>query len=324
MRAVVFTGAGGPEVVEVQERPDPEPQDEHVVVAVTFAGLNPADLIQRAGAYPAPAGSPADIPGLEVSGRVHRCGRAVRDWRPGDRVFGLVGGGGLATHVAVHERHVCAIPANLDDRNAAAVPEAFITAHDALIVQAALRPGETVLVHGAAGGVGTAACQLGLALGARVLACVRAPEAAAHLAELGAEVVEEASFPETVRRLGPVDVVVELVGAPHTAGNFEVLAPKGRIIVVGTSAGAEVSISLATLMGKRATLRGTVLRARPLEEKAAVVGSFAREVVPQLAADRLRPVIDSVFALDEVDAAFARLEGRGKRGKVLLQLPSLG
>jgi putative PIG3 family NAD(P)H quinone oxidoreductase len=319
MRAVVFTGAGGPEVVEVQERPAPAPRDEQVLVAVAFAGLNPADLAQRAGKYPAPQGSPADVPGLEVAGVVQRCGGAVRDWRPGDRVFGLVGGGGLADRVAVHERHVCAIPAALDEPGAAAVPEAFITAHDALIVQAGLRPGETVLVHGASGGVGTAACQLAVSLGSRVLACVRSRTAADHVAVLGAEPVDEAAFPEAVHQLGAVDVVLELVGAPHLSGNLEVLAPKGRIVVVATGAGSEAPISLAALMGKRATMRGTMLRARPLEEKAAAVRAFAREVVPQLAAGRLRPVVDSSFPLDEVDAAFARLEGRGKRGKVLLQ-----
>jgi putative PIG3 family NAD(P)H quinone oxidoreductase len=317
----VFTGAGGPEVVDVQERPDPAPRDEQVLVAVAFAGLNPADLVQRSGNYPAPPGSPADVPGLEVAGVVQRCGSAVRDWRPGDRVFGLVGGGGLADHVAVHERHVCAVPDVLDERSAAAVPEAFITAHDALIVQAGLRPGETVLVHGAGGGVGTAACQLGVSLGARVLACVRSPQVADHVAALGAEPVDEAGFPEAVHELGAVNVVLELVGAPHMTGNLEVLAPKGRIVVVSTAGGSAAPISLAALMGKRATLRGTVLRARPLEEKAAAVRAFAREVVPQLAAGRLRPVIDTSFTVDQVDAAFARLEGRGKQGKVLLQFP---
>lgn len=321
MRAVVFTGAGGAEVVDVQNRPDPEPQDEQVLVAVTHAGLNPADLMQRAGKYPAPPGSPADIPGLEVFGVVERCGAAVRDWRPGDRVFGLVGGGGIADKVAVHERHVCAVPEGLDEPSAAAVPEAFITAHDALIVQGDLRPGETVLIHGASGGVGTAACQLATSLGARVLAGVRSPEAADYVASLGAEPIDATAFPESVGQLGPVNVVLELVGAPHLAGNLEVLAPKGRIVIVSTGAGAETSISLAALMAKRAILRGTVLRARPLEEKAVAVRNFAREVVPQLAAGRLRPVVDSVFGVDRVCEAFDRLEGRGKRGKVLVHFP---
>ena len=173
MRAVVFTGAGGNEVVRLEERRDPLPGPEDVLVHVSYAGLNPADIVQREGNYPAPPGSPADVPGLEVAGAVERVGERVSSWRPGDRVFGLVGGGGLADRVLVHERCVTRIPDALDERAAAAVVEAFVTAHDAAFTQADLRPGETLLVHGASGSVGTAAVQLGVAAGARVLATVR-------------------------------------------------------------------------------------------------------------------------------------------------------
>jgi putative PIG3 family NAD(P)H quinone oxidoreductase len=323
MRAVVFTGAGGNEVVRVEERPDPVPGTHDVVVSVRFAGLNPADTFQRAGRYPAPPGAPQDVPGLEVAGTVEACGPGVTDWQPGDRVFGLLGGGGLADRVVVHERHVCAVPARLDEPGAAAVPEAFVTAHDAVVAQCGLRPGETLLVHGAAGGVGTAALQIGAATGARVLACMRSVHAAEAVAALGAETVSDDGFADAVLAATGgrgADVILELVGAPHFPGNLRALAPKGRIVVVGVGGGHEVTVPLLALMGKRGSIRGTLLRARPLEEKALAVGAFAREVVPFLADGRMRPVIDSVFPLDRVADAFDRLDGSGKVGKVLIEL----
>jgi putative PIG3 family NAD(P)H quinone oxidoreductase len=324
VKAIVFVGAGGPEVIQVQVRPDPVPHDDQVLVRARFAALNPADVAQREGRYPPPPGAPADIPGLEVAGTVQECGKGVLGWRPGDRVFGLVGGGGLADRVVVHERHVCAIPETLDERGAAAVPEAFITAHDAAIVQGNLRPGESFLVHGASGGVGTAACQLGVSLGARVFGCVRSSDGAQLVEELGAQPVHESEFVSVLQGQGGADVILELVGAPHLSGNLEALAPKGRIVIVSTAAGSDAQIPLATLMGKRVTIRGTVLRARSLEEKALAVALFAREVVPLFSAGRARPIIDSSFPVDEVAAAFARLEGHGKRGKVLLDFEPSG
>ena len=311
MIAVTFLGAGGPEVMSVGERPDPVPLPSEVLVRVTHAGLNPADLIQRAGNYPAPPGSPADIPGLEVAGTVIACGESVTTWRAGDRVFGLVGGGGLSDTVAVHERHVARIPDNLTDREAAAVPEAFITAHDAVFTRAGLAMGETLLVNGASGGVGTAAVQLGAATGARVLANSRSHSDA--LVDLGAE-------PCPLSEARGVDVVLELVGAANLPASLEALAVRGRIIVVGTGAGADAEISLRALMGRRASLMGTVLRARHMEEKAAAVQVFARSVVPQLASGRVRPVIDRVFPVAEAAAAFDHLAAPGKLGKVLLEL----
>ena len=311
MIAVTFLGAGGPEVMSVGERPDPVPLPSEVLVRVTHAGLNPADLIQRAGNYPAPPGSPADIPGLEVAGTVIACGESVTTWRAGDRVFGLVGGGGLSDTVAVHERHVARIPDNLTDREAAAVPEAFITAHDAVFTRASLAMGETLLVNGASGGVGTAAVQLGAATGARVLANSRSHSDA--LVDLGAE-------PCPLSEARGVDVVLELVGAANLQASLEALAVRGRIIVVGTGAGADAEISLRALMGRRASLMGTVLRARHMEEKAAAVQVFARSVVPQIASGRVRPVIDRVFPVAEAAAAFDHLAAPGKLGKVLLEL----
>jgi NADPH2:quinone reductase len=311
MIAVTFLGAGGPEVMSVGERPDPVPLPSEVLVRATHAGLNPADLIQRAGSYPAPPGSPADIPGLEVAGTVIACGDAVTTWRAGDRVFGLVGGGGLSDTVAVHERHVARIPDNLADREAAAIPEAFITAHDAVFTRAGLALGETLLVNGASGGVGTAAVQLGVAMGARVLANCRSHSDA--LVDLGAE-------PCPLSEARGVDVVLELVGAANLPASLEALAVRGRIIVVGTGAGADAELSLRTLMGRRASLMGTMLRARPMDEKAAAVQAFARSVVPQLASGRVRPVIDRVFPVAEAAAAFDHLAAPGKLGKVLLEL----
>jgi NADPH2:quinone reductase len=311
MIAVTFLGAGGPEVMSVGERPDPVPRASEVLVRATHAALNPADVVQRAGNYPAPPGSPADIPGLEVAGTVIACGEAVTSWRAGDRVFGLVGGGGLSDTVAVHERHLARIPDNLTDREAAAVPEAFITAHDAVFTRGALALGEMLLVNGASGGVGTAAVQLGVTAGARVLANSRSHSDA--LVDLGAE-------PCPLSEARGVDVVLELVGGANLPASLEALAVRGRIIVVGTGAGADAELSLRALMGRRASLMGTVLRARPMEEKAAAVQAFARSVLPQLASGRARPVIDRVFPIAEAEAAFDHLAAPGKLGKVLLEL----
>ena len=318
MRAVTFTGAGGNEVVAVQERADPVPADDEVVVAARFAGLNWADVMQRQGFYPPPPGVPQDIPGLEVAGVVTAAGAGVRAWRPGDRVFGLVGGGGLADRVAVHERHVAAVPSSLADDDAAAVPEAYITAHDAVFTQCGLQMGETLLVNGANGAVGSAGARLGLAAGARVVGCVRSPDTARTLEKEGAILVTPDSAVARIVELGGADVVLELIGAPNLDLDFQVLALKGRIVIVGTGAGAEAGISLQRLMAKRASLRGTVLRARPVEEKAAAVQAFARSVVPLLAAGRALPEIDWVFPAAEVTAAFDHLMKPGKTGKVLL------
>jgi NADPH2:quinone reductase len=318
MRAVVFTGAGGNEVIGLEDRPEPAPLGDDVLVSVRYAALNPADLSQREGRYPAPPGSPPDVPGIEVAGTVVAVGPTARQHAIGDRVFGIVGGGGLASRVLVHERHVTGVPELLDDLAAAAVPEVFVTAHDAVMVQAGLRPGELLLVNGANGGVGTAAVQIAAVSGARVLATVRSAALREPVAQLGAVVMAPEELIGRALAEGGADVILELVGAPNLDPDLSALALRGRIVIVGTGAGTEAPLDLRKLMGRRARVMGTFLRARPLEEKAAAVNAFAREVVPHLATGRITPLVDRVFAASEVAAAFDRLQEPGKLGKVLL------
>jgi NADPH:quinone reductase-like Zn-dependent oxidoreductase len=250
--------------IAVQEHPDPEPQAGELLVRVRAAGLNGADMLQLKGGYPAPAGSPPDIPGLELAGEVVATGRGVIRFEVGDRVMAVVGGGGQAELAVVHERAAMPVPEELDWVAAGGVPEAFTTAHDALFTQAGLTVGERVLVHGAAGGVGMAAVQLATMAGARVTATVRDPAAREHIAALGVLALE----PEGFEEYGPFDVVLELVGAPNLAGDLAALAECGRVCVIGVGAGAKVELNLLTLMGKRARIHGSVLRARSLEDKA--------------------------------------------------------
>jgi NADPH:quinone reductase-like Zn-dependent oxidoreductase len=314
VRCVVYRGVGGPEVVAVEERPDPRPAKREVLIAPGFAGVNPADVLQREGRHPVPAGWPADVPGLEVAGRVLACGTGVHSWKAGDRVFGVVGGGGLADRVLAHERLLAPVPDALDGPAAAAVPEGFITAHDAIFTRARLAPGETLLVNGANGGVGTAAVQLGLAAGARVLARVRTAELGEQLRALGAEPLVAAPAPAD-----SVDVVLELVGAPHLEEAMTAIATGGRLMVIGAGAGSQVELSLRVLMTKRASLMASTLRSRPLEQKAAAVQAFAHQVVPLLARGAVRPLVDRVFPAEQAAEAFEYLARPGKLGKVLLR-----
>jgi NADPH:quinone reductase-like Zn-dependent oxidoreductase len=318
VRAVVLTGAGGNEVIRIEERPDPSPGPDEVVLSVRYASINPADLAQVAGNYPAPVGSPPDIPGIEVSGTVVARGAAARRFEEGARAFGLVGGGGFADHVVVNERHLAPVPDRLDEQGAAAVPEAFITAHDAIVSQAGLRLGDTFLVNGANGGVGTAAIQIAVAAGARVFANARTTSLHPKLAELGAEPVTPDDYVERVKAAGGADVVLELVGAQNLEGSFDALRLKGRVVIVGTGAGGDAPIQLRWLMGKRARMMGTVLRARPLEEKANAVQAFAHEVVPLLADGRAKPIVDSVYPVERVGDALDHMREAGKLGCVLL------
>jgi NADPH2:quinone reductase len=323
VRCVTFTGAGGNEVIEVTDRPDPQPVGREVVVAVRVVGLNPADVLQREGRYPAPPGWPPDIPGLEVAGEVVACGPGVRRWRDGDRVFGIVGGGGLATRVLADERSLAAIPEGLDGHEAAAVPEVFVTAHDALRTQAGLSSGQVLLVHGASGGVGSAAVQLGVAFGARTLGAARSEDGRRFVTELGAHPIHDDRFVDAVLEETAgrgADVILELVGTPHFPGDLDAVAVGGCIMVVGIVGGTEVTFSLLQLMQRRCRLQGTVLRARSNEEKGAAVAAFEAEMVPLLADQTVRPIIDHVYPLPEIGAAFERLTGSGKRGKVLVEL----
>jgi NADPH:quinone reductase len=316
----VFDGVGGPEVVSVQERPDPEPGRFEVAITPAFAGLNPADVLQREGKHPVPAGSPSDVPGLEVSGTVAAVGDSVTAHAVGDRVFGLLGGGGLAQCVVVNERDVVAVPERLDEAGAAAAPEAFLTAFDAICRQADLGAGDTVLINGAGGGVGTAAVQLAAALSANVVASVRSDVVRPQVAALGATALSPDEAFTYVKELGGADIVLELVGAPHMARNLEVLARGGRIVIVGARPGDVAEVGLRELMAVRGRLLGTTLRTRPAEQKGTLVQAFAKRVVPLLESGTVRPVVDRVFPLDSVGEAFDALSQPGRFGKLLLAL----
>jgi NADPH2:quinone reductase len=325
MRCVVYTGVGGREVVAVEDRPDPSPGRFEVLLAPRYAGVNPADLLQREGKHPVPPGSPKDIPGLEVAGTVVAVGDGVTAFAVGDRAFGLVGGGGYAERVVANEREVVAVPDALDDRAAAATPQAFLTAFDAIVLQAGLLAGDVLLVNGATGGVGTAAIQIAHAMGATVIANVRSAQHRTAIEALGAEAGDaEASFAR-VGRLGGADVILELVGAPNMAANMTALARGGRLVVVGSKPGEQVTIELRDLMQRRARLMGTTLRTRPAEQKGTLVQAFGRRVLPLLASGAIAPVVDRVFPLDDAADALDYMRRPGKLGKVLLELgPATG
>jgi NADPH2:quinone reductase len=310
MRAVVIDNGK----LRVEERPDPEPGASELLVRVRAAGLNGADMLQRKGAYPAPPGSPEDIPGMELAGEVAAVGRGPTRFAEGDRVMAIVGGGAQAELALVHDRGAMPVPEGLDWPAAGGLPEVFTTAHDALFTQASLRPGERLLVHGAAGGVGCAGIQLGRATGARVTATTRNEELRPEVEKLGAEVIDPEGFEEH----GPFDVVLELVGAPNLAGDLKALATGGRIVVIGVGAGPKTEINLLALMGKRATLRGSTLRARPLEEKALAMRAVEHEVLPLFEQGSLRVPVAATYPLDEVEKAYERFEAGGKLGKIVL------
>ncbi|HEX2085108.1 MAG TPA: NAD(P)H-quinone oxidoreductase [Solirubrobacteraceae bacterium] len=299
----------------VEEHPDPEPGKGEVLVRVRAAGVNGADILQRAGGYPAPPGSPPDIPGLELAGEVAALGEGAGRFAEGDRVMAIVGGGGQAELAVVHERQLMPVPDALDWPAAGGVPEVFTTAHDALFTQCGLQAGERLLVHGAAGGVGTAAVQLGAAAGARVTATVRNPDLRDAVRELGAEAaLDPAEFADA----GPFDVVLELVGAPNMPANLSALATGGRIVVIGVGAGFKAEVNLLALMGRRGTLRASTLRARPLEEKARTARLMERHVLPLLASGAVRVPLADTFPLDEAPAAYERFTAGGKLGKIVI------
>jgi NADPH2:quinone reductase len=321
VRCVVYHGTGGREVVAVEERPDPVPGRFEVVIAPPYAGVNPADVLQREGRHPAPAGWPADMPGLEVAGPVVAVGEGVASFSVGDRAFGLVGGGGMAERVLAVERELVRIPDELDPQTAAAVPQAFLTAFDAIVVQAGLTAGDVLLVSGASGGVGTAAVQIAAAMGARVVANVRTDALRPRVAALGAMAVGADEAFALVGELGGADVILELVGAVHMARNLEALARGGRLMIVGGKPGDEAPVVLRDLMSRRAQIRGSTLRTRPTEEKAALVQEFGRCVAPLLASGAATALVDRVFPLAEAADALDHVRAPGKLGKVLLELP---
>jgi NADPH:quinone reductase len=302
--------------IVIEENPDPVPGTGEVLVRVRAAGLNGADMMQRRGLYPAPPGSPQDIPGLELAGEVAALGRGATRFAEGERVMALVGGGAQAELAVVHERQLMPVPAALDWPAAGGLPEVFTTAHDALFVQAGLRPGEHLLVHGGAGGVGTAAIQLARAAGARVTATVRDGELRGQVSALGAKAIA----PEGFAQHGPFDVVLELVGAPNMPENLGALASGGRIVVIGVSAGVKTELNLLALMGARARIHGSTLRSRPLEEKAIAARLLEREVLPLFDSGALRVPIAATFTLDETAAAYERFAAGGKLGKIVLEV----
>jgi putative PIG3 family NAD(P)H quinone oxidoreductase len=302
--------------VLVEEHPDPEPGKGEILVRVRAAGINGGDLHQLAGRYPAPPGWPPDIPGMELAGEVVGRGPAAERFEEGDRVCSLVGGGGQAELAVVHERVAMPVPGRLDWPEAGGFAEVFTTAHDALFTQAGLGAGERLLVHGGAGGVGTAAVQLGHAAGASVTATVRHPELRDAVSALGAEVVDPGDFVDA----GPFDVVLELIGAPNLEGNLQALAIDGRITVIGVGGGAKAELNLLALMGKRLRMMGSTLRARPLEEKAATARAVEHHVLPLVAAGAVRVPVSETFPLDQVAAAYERFEAGGKLGKIVILL----
>ncbi len=298
-----------------REHPDPTPGAGEVLVAVQAAGLNGADRLQVLGLYPAPPGSPTDIPGLELAGEVVALGAGATRFAVGDRVMAVVGGGGQAELLTVHERHLLPVPDGVAWDQAGGFPEVFTTAHDALFTQAQLQMGERVCIHGAAGGVGIAAVQLAAATGAHVTATVRREDLWAQVADLGAD---DVIAPDDVAGRGPFDVVLELVGAPNLADDLRSLAPGGRISVIGVGAGAKAELNLLELMGKRARIHGSTLRARSLEDKADAARRVERHVLPLLAAGAVRVPVHAAFPMAEAAAAYEAFAAGGKLGKIVL------
>jgi NADPH:quinone reductase len=298
-----------------EERDDPVPGDTELVVSVKTAGLNNADLAQRAGLYPAPAGWPPDVPGMELAGEVVAVGSSVTLFAPGDRVMAIVGGGAQAEMAFVDEVHALAVPDDVGWAEAGGFPEAFCTAYDALFTQAGLQMGERVLVSGAAGGVGTAGVQLAASTGARVTATVRNPEHHEAVRELGAETV---IVPGEEGEHGPYDVVLELVGQASLSEVLPHLAPWSRVVVIGVGSGGRMEIDLMQLMMKRARIGGSTLRARSLREKADVTAEVAAHVLPLLASGRIGVPVGETFPLSEANAAYDHFAAGGKFGKVVL------
>jgi len=300
--------------IVVEQHPDPQPGKDEVLIRIRAAGLNGADMMQKRGLYPAPPGWPQDIPGLELAGEVVENGPGAARFDPGDRVMAIVGGGGQAELAAVHERMLMPIPEQLDWPAAGGFPEVYATAHDALFTQAGLQAGERLLVHGGAGGVGTAAIQLGASLGARVTATVRNADNRDQVAQLGATVVE----PDTFDQHGPFDVILELVGAPNLGANVDALATAGRIVVIGIAAGAKGELNLAKLMYKRGRIMASTMRARPLEEKALMTRGLERYVLPLVERGAIEVPVAETFPLDDAPAAYERFAAGGKLGKLVL------
>ncbi|MDP9396291.1 MAG: NAD(P)H-quinone oxidoreductase [Actinomycetota bacterium] len=323
MRAITIRKPGGPDVLEEADVPDVGAGPGEVVIEVAASGVNRADILQRQGHYPPPPGAAA-YPGLECSGHVIEVGEGVEGWAVGDAVCALLSGGGYAERVAVPAGQVLPVPAGVDLVDAAALPEVVATVWSNVFMLAGLRPGETLLVHGGASGVGTMAIQLARAVGARV--CVTASAAKLpRCAELGAEVLVDyrtADFVEEVRRAtggSGADVVLDNMGATYLGRNVEVLATNGRLVVIGLQGGTRGELDLARLLAKRAAVLATSLRARPAEEKAAIVASVRQHVWPLLQDSRVRPVVDRRLPMSQAAQAHRVVEAGEHVGKVVLE-----
>ncbi|MCC6318675.1 MAG: NAD(P)H-quinone oxidoreductase [Gemmatimonadaceae bacterium] len=328
MRAAIITSFGGPEVLAVREVSDPVAGEAQVLVRVRASALNRADILQRLGRYPAPPGAPTDVAGIEFAGEVAACGPGVTRWQPGDRVYGITGGGGHAQLLVAHERTIVRIPDRWSFIEAAAIPEAFITAHDALVSQAGLEAGESVLIHAIGSGVGLAASQLAHALGARVFGTTRSRAKLDRAREFGMD--DGLVVGDTLDTLGSavdaftagagIHVTLDLLGGPYLGASLRVAALRGRVMLVGTIAGATSTLDHRIVLARQLTLRGTVLRPRSLAEKVAASEAFDRDVTPLLAAGSVRPVVDCVFPLGEIAAAHAAMESNTTFGKVVVDL----
>ena len=322
MRAAIITKPGGPEVLEIQEIETPEPSGEQVLVRVRAAGLNRADLSQRAGFYPAPPGSPEKIPGLEFAGEVAAVGPLVRTWRPGQRVMGIVGGGGQAQYLVVHEGLLMEIPESLEFVQAAAIPEVFLTAHDALFTQAGLKLGERVLIHAAGSGVGTAAIQLARSVGATVYGTSRTPSKLEQAKPLGLDVgLSDQNFAAEINQLtngAGVHVVIDFIGATYMQQNLEALGTWGRMVFLSTLGGGQANVNLGLMMMKRIQLRGCTMRTRSLEEKLTMTRLFATQALPLFARGELQPIVERVYPLDEIVAAHIAMGENKNFGKLIL------
>jgi len=328
VEAVVFRGAGGAEVIAMGETEVREPGAGEVTVEIAAAGVNRADLLQRRGFYPAPPGAPPDVPGLEFAGRVIARGAATSQWMDGAHVMGIAGGGGMARRITVHERELVVVPSGMSLVDAGGVPEVFFTAWDAMVRQARLGPGERVVVHAATSGVGTAAIQIARAVGARPIATGRSADKLAQLTPLGLDpgdaitVGSPASFAAAVaERTGGrgAEVIIDVVGAAYFEENLRALAPRGRVILLGTMGGATGTAPFGMMLAKRATVIGSVLRTRPIEEKIELARDAAARMVPLFERGALRPVIDTVMPMAEVAAAHARMEANANVGKIVLR-----
>lgn len=323
--AVRITGKGDVDALSIGTIQVAEPGPSEVLVRVVAAGLNRADTLQRRGHYPAPAGVPADVPGLEYAGYIERVGEGVRDFAPGDAVMGIVGGGAMATYLTVHARECIRVPVGMPIEEAAAIPEVFLTAYDALFEQTQLRMGELLLIHAVGSGVGTAALQLGLCAGAHVVGTSRTQNKLARCRALGLAdgvLVQGKSFTESLAavKLGRgADVILDLIGGAYLAENIQALASRGRLVCVGLLGGASAELPLGLLLAKRAHVFGTVLRSRPLEEKADLAQAFSREALPLFALGKLKPIMDCVLPMQEIRTAHLRMEQNDTFGKIVMR-----